>query len=304
MEKNILITPLVSLLFVLTYNISAQEISDVGGTITGIQLSKNANIDEHAATEEVKMRLYSKNNKADAVGNSPTVQTTNSDLSSLDDFIEMVKVEGGSFQMGSNFGRRDEKPVHKVTLSTFYIGKYEINQKQWKAIMGSNPSGFKDCDNCPVESVSWNDVQEFLQKLCDKTGISYRLPTEAEWEYAARGGVNSKGYTYSGSNSLDDVGWYSVNSGFKIHANNLKSNELGIFDMSGNVWEWCSDWYSGSYYDHSPEYNPEGPDSGTYRVYRGGSLSLNATQCLVGYRGSNSPDHRYTDLGFRVALSQ
>ena len=155
----------------------------------------------------------------------------------------MVFVQGGSFQMGSNNGQSDEKPVHSVTVSDFYIVKYEVTQKEWRDIMGSNPSKWKG-DNLPVEKVSWDDVQTFIKKLNAKTGLNYRLPTEAEWEYAARGGNKSNGYKYSGSNDIGSVAWYASNSGSKTHSvGQKKPNELGIYDMTGNVWEWCNDWY-------------------------------------------------------------
>ena len=199
----------------------------------------------------------------------------------------------------------DEKPSHTVNLSSFYIGKYEITQAQWQAVMGTNPSEFSGCDNCPVEKVSWNDVQEFIQKLNQQTGKRYRLPTEAEWEYAARGGNKSRAYKYSGSNDISAVAWYGGKSGNKTHLVRQKSpNELGIYDMSGNVWEWCSDWYANDYYSSSPSSNPQGPSTGSGRVLRGGSWYSAATDCRVANRRNDSPEYRSFNLGFRVLLSQ
>jgi formylglycine-generating enzyme required for sulfatase activity len=224
-------------------------------------------------------------------------------LSSLNDFgIEMVYVKGGTFQMGSNDGESDEKPKHSVTLSDFYIGKYEVTQKQWREIMGNNPSNFKNCDNCPVENVSWNDVQEFIKKLNQKTGKNYRLPTEAEWEYAARGGAQSRGYKYAGSNNIGEVAWYGDNSSGKTHSvGGKKPNELGIYDMSGNVWEWCNDWYGN--YSAGSQRNPQGSSSGASRVLRGGSWNLSAGDCRVSNRGIDNPDGRILGDGFRLAVS-
>jgi len=217
-----------------------------------------------------------------------------------------VFVKGGTFQMGNldktvtNGG--DERPIHSVTVSDFYIGKYEVTQKQWEEVMYRNKSSFKG-DNLPVEKVSWNDIQKFIKKLNKKTGKTYRLPTEAEWEFAARGGTNSKGYKYAGSNNIDDVAWYSSNSGSKTHKVGTKqANELGIYDMSGNVWEWCSDWYGSSYYKNSPSNNPQGATSGSNRVYRGGGWSCSASYCRVANRRSSSPTNRISNLGFRLAL--
>jgi len=233
------------------------------------------------------------------------------DVSELGDFseningvsIDMVAVKGGCFNMGSNDGDSDEKPVHQVCVDDFYIGKYEVTQKQWKEIMGNYPSKFK-CDDCPVEQVSWDDVQDFIRKLNSKTGNNYRLPTEAEWEYAARGGDQSRGYIYSGSNTIGDVAWYNGNSGSKTHAaGTKKANELGIYDMSGNVWEWCSDWYGADYYGKSPTNNPAGPTTGSYRVLRGGSWDLIATYCRMAIRGWRRPGGNDKILGFRLALS-
>ncbi len=219
--------------------------------------------------------------------------------------IEMALVKGGTFQMGSNGGEDDEKPIHSVSLSDFYIGRYEVTQKQWKEIMGNIPSRFSGCGDCPVEQVSWNDVQEFLKKLNQKTGMNYRLPTEAEWEYAARGGNKGRNYKYSGGNNIDDVAWHYGNSGSQTHPVGQKNaNELGIYDMSGNVWEWCGDWYGGSrYYKKSPGNNPQGPSSGAGRVCRGGGWYDGAVNCRVAYRNRWFPGDGINGLGFRLARS-
>ena len=219
---------------------------------------------------------------------------------------EMVFVQGGSFEMGSNGGEEDEKPVHSVTLSSYYIGKYEVTQKQWRDVMGADPAklAFPGCDDCPVERVSWDEVQTFLQKLNSKTGKNYRLPTEAEWEFAALGGNSSKNYTYSGSNDLGAVAWYKENSDSKTHSVGGKQvNELNICDMTGNVWEWCSDWYDEKYYESSPSENPKGATSGSLRVNRGGSWRLTTVYCRLTNRNGNGPSFREQFLGFRVALS-
>lgn len=213
----------------------------------------------------------------------------------------MIFVKGGTFQMGSNDGSSYEKPVHSVRVSDFYIGKYEVTQAEWKKIMGNNPSSFNDCENCPVENVSWNDIQDFLKKLNAKyPGKKYRLPTEAEWEYAARGGIQSKGFAYSGSNDLSEVGWYSDNAGSKPHpVGQKKANELGLHDMSGNVWEWCADWYEK--YPAAAQTNPTGPAKGSARVGRGGSWRYGAEACRVSDRRSWRPGSlRYGHLGFRM----
>jgi formylglycine-generating enzyme required for sulfatase activity len=180
------------------------------------------------------------------------------------------------------------------------MSKYEVTQKQWRDIMGTNPSNFKNCDNCPVEKVSWNDIQDFIRKLNTKTGKNYRLPTEAEWEYAARGGQN---YKYAGSDNLGSVAWYRDNSGSKTHPVGQKSaNGYGLYDMAGNVWEWCSDWYGSDYYNNSPSSNPKGPNSGTFRVLRGGSWYYSSRNCRAAYRDSSAPTDRNNDFGFRLVL--
>lgn len=219
--------------------------------------------------------------------------------------FEMVEVRGGTFRMGATSEQGCdaydwEKPVHSVTLSGYYIGKTEVTQALWKAVMGSNPSYFKG-DDLPVENVSWDDCQVFVRKLNSLTGQNFRLPTEAEWEFACRGGNNSLGYKYSGSDNIDNVAWYDGNSGDKTHPVATKSaNELGIYDMSGNVWEWCCDWYGD--YTSGALTNPKGPESGSGRVNRGGSWDGNARGCRSSNLDFSYPTCRNYDLGLRLAL--
>ena len=218
----------------------------------------------------------------------------------------MIAVEGGTFKMGATSEQGSdaydsEKPVHNVTLSDYYIGETEVTQELWQAVMGTTPSRFKG-NKKPVEQVSWNDCQEFIKKLNQLTGKNFRLPTEAEWEYAARGGNKSKGYKYSGSNSIGDVAWYTNNSSSQTHDVKTKqANELGIYDMSGNVYEWCQDWYGS--YSRGSQTNPTGPSSGSYRVLRGGSWSIGAVGCRVSNRYNGHPGFRDYDCdGLRLAL--
>jgi formylglycine-generating enzyme required for sulfatase activity len=219
---------------------------------------------------------------------------------------KMVKVDGGTFTMGATSEQGsdafdDEKPAHSVTLSSYYIGQTEVTQALWKAVMGSNPSYFKG-DNKPVVNVSWEDCQKFISKLNKLTGKTFSLPTEAQWEFAARGGNSHCGYKYSGSNNIDDVAWYGGNSGDTTHDVETKSaNELGLYDMSGNVWEWCSDWYGN--YSSSSQTNPTGPSSSSGRVYRGGGWGFIARDCRVSRRGGITPDLCcYDFLGLRLVL--
>jgi len=217
--------------------------------------------------------------------------------------FNMVRVDGGTFTMGAtseqgNDAFPDEKPAHQVTLSTYSIGETEVTQALWQAVMGSNPSYFKG-DNLPVEKVSWDDCQTFISKLNTATGKRFRLPTEAEWEYAARGGSKSRGYKYSGSNKIKDVAWYGSNRTHNVKTK--QPNELGLYDMSGNVWEWCQDWY-GSYSSGSKT-NPTGPSSGSYRVNRGGGwIDLDAGYCRSSRRDYLTPSDRGNDLGLRLAF--
>jgi formylglycine-generating enzyme required for sulfatase activity len=220
--------------------------------------------------------------------------------------IEMVNVRGGCFQMGDAFsgGNPDERPVHEVCLNDFYIGKYAVTQAEWQAVMGNNPSKFTG-DRRPVESVSWNDAQAFIAKLNRMTGRRYRLPTEAEWEYAARsGGKNEKWAGTSDPSQLSNYAWYSENSGQKTHAvGTKKPNGLGLFDMSGNVSEWVQDLYGEVWYEESPKDNPQGPRTGNARVLRGGSWAAGAWNLRDALRLWYDPAFWDDFLGFRLAAS-
>lgn len=220
--------------------------------------------------------------------------------------FEMIFVEGGSFTMGATpeqEGTSDnESPTHNVTLDNYYIGETPVTQDLWEAVMGKNPSNIKG-ENLPVESVSWHDCQQFIRKLNKKTGKEFRLPTEAEWEFAARGGNRSRHTQYSGSHNIDDVAWYDENSDRTTQpVKTKKFNELGIYDMSGNVWEWCQDWY-GKYYSSSQK-NPKGPKYGTSKVFRGGSWGNLAKRCRISFRYNYAPDFTHYGLGLRLCLSE
>ena len=237
--------------------------------------------------------------------------------------FKMIHVEGGTFFMGATAEQLDdayddEKPAHSVTLSSYYIGETEVTQQLWQVVTGQKPTndGYQwDSEyglgpNRPAYYISWDDCQEFITKLNALTGRNFRMPTEAEWEFAARGGTKNKGYKYSGSNTIGDVAWYTVNSydkgssspGYGTHDVATKQpNELGLYDMSGNVWEWCSDWYGSSYYSSSPSTAPTGPTSGSLRVGRGGGWDCYAKYCRVSYRYWNA-DGRSIGLGLRLAL--
>ncbi len=218
--------------------------------------------------------------------------------------MELVFVKGGCFQMGDVFGggNNDEKPVHDVCVADFYMGKHEVTQAQWQKVMGENPSSNKQCGpDCPVESVSWNDAQEFIKKLNAKSGKQFRLPTEAEWEYAARSGGRKE--KWPGTNDeakLDEYAWYSGNNETQTQrVGTKKPNALGLFDMAGNIREWCQDWYGDTYYQTSPKDNPSGPATGEKRVLRGGDWDdLRTTK-----RGADGPpDVRDNSNGLRILL--
>ncbi|GAM09279.1 serine/threonine-protein kinase pkn1 [Geobacter sp. OR-1] len=216
--------------------------------------------------------------------------------------MEFVPVPGGCFSMGSSAGGRDEMPVHDVCVSGFYMAKYEVTQGQWRSIMGNNPSRFNRCgDDCPVEQVSWHDAQDFIQRLNSITGREHRLPTEAEWEYACRsGGIGDQ--EYCGSVDVDVTSWHEGNSGRRSHPVGKKApNSLGIFDMSGNVWEWVQDW-KGSY-PSARQIDPVGAEASSTRVRRGGSWLYGPGQSRAAWRSSGYPGDIAPDIGFRLAVS-
>ncbi|MGR3293072.1 MAG: SUMF1/EgtB/PvdO family nonheme iron enzyme [Candidatus Scalindua sp.] len=219
----------------------------------------------------------------------------------------MVFIKGGCFDMGDIFGTgtSDEKPVHTVCVGDFYLGKTEVTQKQWKDVTGSNPSKFH-CGDCPVERVSWNNVQDFIKKLNEKTGMNYRLPTEAEWEYAARSGGWKE--QWAGTNDKEKIGeytWYGYTAEGVTHAVAGKTpNGIGLYDMMGNVWEWCSDWYDKQYYETSPSKDPQGPSEGSNRVLRGGGWRSKDKGLRTTDRNDFIPtSKKFTDIGFRLARS-
>ncbi|MFQ5688455.1 MAG: formylglycine-generating enzyme family protein, partial [Candidatus Scalindua sp.] len=221
---------------------------------------------------------------------------------------DMVYIKGGCFDMGDIFGdgEGDERPVHKVCVGDFYLGKAEVTQKQWTDMMGHNPSKFK-CGDCPVERVSWNSVQDFIKKLNKATGMNYRLPTEAEWEYAARSGGGKEKWAWADKEfELDKYAWYYSNSARDgTHAVAGKEpNGLGLYDMMGNVWEWCSDLYDRDYYENSPVKNPEGPSDGTTRVLRGGGWKSKPEHLRTVDRNDFVPtSKKFANIGFRLARS-
>jgi sulfatase modifying factor 1 len=250
----------------------------------------------------------------------------NVQLIQIPTFTPMIYIPSGTFTMGCTFEQTncgfDELPTHQVSLSAYEIGKYEVTQKEWRTVMGTSPSYFTG-DYMPVESVSWNDIITFCNTLSSSEGLTpvytvngstvtanwsangYRLPTEAEWEYAARGGASSTNTLYSGSNTLEDVGWSMDNSDSTTHDVGTRSpNQLGIYDMSGNIYEWCWDWYSSSYYTSASQTNPKGPNSGYYRVLRGGSWNVLALHCRVALRSEYEPDNRFYAFGFRLVRTK
>ena len=290
-----------------------------------VKLREEINQKYESLAKLIVENRQSSNSSASVKDMKPSVSDKNTnahiDDSSTLSFIangigfNMIKVEGGGFHMGAqssifkrkseNFDQEadeDESPIHYVGLSDYYIGESLVTQSLWRAVMGENLAYFQN-DESPVERVSWDDTQLFLKKLNEITGKSFRLPTEAEWEFAARGGKKAIGNKYSGSDRMDRVGWFSENSNGTTHPVKQKEcNELGLYDMSGNVWEWCNDWYGS--YKSGYETNPTGPTDGKNKVLRGGSWGSDASYCRVSKREHFNPDNRYKYYGFRLALTK
>lgn len=218
--------------------------------------------------------------------------------------IEMIPIQGGKLSMCAEVSGEDEETQYLVSLSNYSMGKYEVTQAQWAKVMGYNPSLHKDCSECPVDNISWQDIQLFIQKLNKMTGRHYRLPSDAEWEFASIGGKKSREYLYSGSNDMSEVGWCRLNSGGYTHpVGQLQANELGLFDMTGNVWEWCQDWYDPQYYSPNVLYrNPSGPTNGQHKILRGASWYNYPNHRDPCFRIAENPEKREINYGFRIAL--
>lgn len=242
-----------------------------------------------------------------AVAHARVVRETSPKTRAMDgtNVYDMVLVSGGEFVMGNQNGKADEVPEHKVSLSSFYLSKYEITQNQWKEIMGTTPSHFAGCGDCPVENVSQKDALAFIAKVNAAratSGIKYRLPTEAEWEYAAHGGGKSQKFAFSGSNDLNEIAWWENNSDHETHpVGQKKPNELGLYDMTGNVFEWCSDWFSYTTYKDGQTSNPKGAASGAWVVIRGSSWGSSEGELTITHRNMDEPTNRGMRTGFRLA---
>lgn len=257
--------------------------------------SVDIKVGENATLSEKMVKSCDINRKSDRM-----------DITIKDITFSMIKVDGGTFTMGATPEQKDakvdEKPLHTVTLSDYYIGETEVTNALWAAIMGSNPSHTSfNAPDMPVNNVTWDDCQKFVNRLSSLTGLQFSLPTEAQWEYAARGGNRTRKYLFAGGNNGKDVGWFKKNSGEALHPVKKKvSNELGLYDMSGNVYEWCMDWYA--IYKPDAVTNPQGPSSGTSRVNRSGCGGDKERQLRVSCRSSDAPSAKYTTLGLRLTM--
>lgn len=287
----------VSLIVIFTCVVTIQTFAQCGADGTQPCPTKKKTTPQKETTKPAVSNPPTPIKKAETSVSKPRPQTK---ILSRAPVIEMVKIPAGSFMMGSPTSERfrsSSEIQHRVTISRdFYIGKYEITQRQWKAVMGNNPSFFKDCSDCPVEFVGWDEAQDFIRQLNSlQRDHKYRLPTEAEWEYAARAGTTGDFY-----GSLDSIAWSSSSSANKTHPVGQKSpNAFGLYDMSGNVWEWCQDWYGA--YPSSAQTDPTGAASGSYRVYRGGSWRSNADTLRSAFRFNRfPPSYRSDDMGFRL----
>ncbi len=285
--------------------LGANDVKDLTFNGDALSISGNTIADLYSQIEELRALIKKYHSEEENLVKEFTVNGVS---------FKMMKVSGGTFQMGATSEQgsdayENEEPVHSVTLSDYWIGETEVTQALWYAVMGQRPTSDGDQwsssyglgDNYPVYDVSWNDCQEFIAKLNQLTGMTFRLPTEAEWEFAARGGNSSQGYKYAGSNTIGDVAWYASNSSSMAHPVARKSpNELGLYDMSGNVYEWCQDWYGS--YSSSAQTDPVGPSSGSSRVARGGNWRYSAWYCRVALRYPDTPSNRYSYLGLRLAF--
>ena len=293
-----------------SYQNAQDKISDVASDLESLlKKLKGSNVLEKSSLEidavdvsetDVSIKLEDSKESENMLLGADTITIPGTDVS-----FNMVHVEGGTFMMGANDGdslaKDNEKPAHQITLSDYWIGEIQVTQELWKTVMGKNPSYHTGDPNRPVERVSWVDCKAFIRKLNKLTGMKFRLPTEAEWEFAARGGNKSKGYKFAGGDDIYDVAWFEDNSGQEAHpVCDLDPNELGLYDMNGNVYEWCQDWYGR--YSEDAQSNPTGPSFGDGRVVRGGSWASAYERCRVSCRTSSEPKSRYTGVGLRLAL--
>lgn len=310
MVRNMILLILVTFLTVMS--VSAQTHNIRRGSGTSANTPRTSITTKRSSTSTATKKTDASNSRehSSTATSQNKKQTTSSSRERLSPVIQnlinnMVYVDGGTFTMGAtseqgNDAYENEKPTHQVTLTSFYIGRYEVTQVEWMAVMGSNPSYFQSAKR-PVEEVSWDDCQKFIHKLNSLTGMKFRLPTEAEWEFAARGGNNSRKCKYSGSNVISSVAWIDVNSGKSTsQVGQRTANELGLYYMSGNVREWCEDRYDN--YIPSSQINLQGPSSGVNRVTRGGSWNLSDSSSRVSNRSYCPPSYSFSYLGLRIAL--